>query len=121
MAYVISWEERGVYCQFNGIVSGNELMQCNNEIYGAPNFDNMRYQIFDMLNVEQFSITERAVKEIAACDCAAALTNTDVKCALVATDTVAHTLSKVYQDTISQSPWEGRSFKTIEEARHWLK
>ena len=120
MAYRIKWEERGVYCKFSGTVSGGELIQCNNDIYGDERFDNIKYQIFDMLDVTELTIETIDVRKAAACDCAAAITNPNVKCALVAFDKNAHSLSELYQSGIAKSPWDGRSFRTIKEARSWL-
>jgi hypothetical protein len=120
MSYIINWEEKGVYCKFSKIVSGKELTNCNMAIYGDPRFDNIRYQIFDMVDVTEFKIDVIDVRIVASCDHAAAKTNPRVKCALVATDKIALALSRVYQDEISESPWEGRSFTNIKNAREWL-
>ena len=120
MAYEITWEERGVYCKFSGTVSGDDVKHCNNDIYGDERFDNIKYQIFDMLDVAKLSIEAIDARIAAACDCSAAVTNPNVKCALVATDEKAHTLSRAYQIGVLTSPWEGRSFTTIKDAYDWL-
>jgi hypothetical protein len=120
VAYKITWEEHGVYCKFSGTVSGGELKQCNNDIYGDERFDKIKYQIFDMLDVTELAIKTIDVHIAAACDSAAAITNPNIKCALVATDEKAHALSEVYQRGILTSPWKGRSFTTIMEAYAWL-
>jgi hypothetical protein len=120
MSYILAWEERGVYSKFSGIVSGAELMQCNRDIYGDVRFDTIKYQLFDMLDTTGLAIDALDVRKVAACDNAAAITNPNVKCALVAINENAHILSEVYQSGISESPWEGLSFITIQEARAWL-
>lgn len=75
MAYQIRWENIGVYCKFTGIVSSNDLMDCNSTIYASPRFDTLRYQIFDMLNATDIAFTIEDVELAAACDYAASLTN----------------------------------------------
>ena len=120
MSYFINWEGKGVYCKFSEIVSGKELTLCNMAIYGDPRFDDIRYQIFDMTDVTGLEIDVKDVRIVASCDCAAAITNPRVKCALVSTDIIAHALSKVYQSEINETPWEGRSFINIKSARDWL-
>ena len=120
MPYVIEWEEKGLYCKFYGRVTGAELIQCNKDIYGDERFDEIRFQLFDMLAIIKLDIGPKDVRIVAACDNAAALTNPKVKCALVAKDENAHILSRLYQNGIKDSPWEGRSFKNISDAREWL-
>ena len=120
MPYVSNWEENGVYCTFVGKVTGTELIQCNNDIYGDKRFDDIRYQLFDMLSVTEIAITDEGILMVAACDKAAALTNPAVKCALVATNEIIHAFSRLYQKGIKKSPWEGRSFYDVSKAREWL-
>ena len=120
MPYILHWKKKGLYCKFTGAVSGAELMQCNNDIYGDQRFDDIQYQIFDMLNVSELLVEAKDVRIVAACDKAAALTNPTIKCALVAQNENAHALSRLYQSGIEESPWEGRSFNDLSSAREWL-
>lgn len=120
MPYRLDWEGNGVYCTFSGRVTGHELRECNNEIYGDEKFDDIRYQLLDMLNVTELAIKDEDVIMVVACDKAAALTNPAVKCALVAEDENIHALSRIYQKGIRESPWEGRSFFEVSKAREWL-
>ena len=119
MPYVISWNKKEVYCKFTGGLTGQELIDCNMAMYGNPNFDVVHMQIFDMLEVTQIAFTADDVKKVAAFDRAAAKMNPRMKCALVSTDQVAQKLSKIYQNEILRSSWEGKSFQTLKEAREW--
>lgn len=120
MPYSIKWEGKKVYCTFSGEVTGQELFVCNMEMYGDTNFDNVSMQIFDMLAATKITFTAKDVKKVAAFDRAAAKINPRMKCALVSTDQTAHELSKIYQEHINDSPWEGKSFHTVEEALEWV-
>ena len=119
MPYVISWNKKEVYCKFTGELTGQELIDCNLAMYGNPNFDVVHMQIFDMLEVTQVAFTADDVKKVAAFDRAAAKMNPRMKCALVSTDQIAQNLSKIYQNEILSSSWEGKSFQTLKEAREW--
>ncbi len=119
MPYVTSWNQKEVYCKFTGELTGQELIDCNMAMYGNPNFDVVHMQIFDMLEVTQIAFTADDVKKVAAFDRAAAKMNPRMKCALVSTDQIAQSLSKIYQNEIRSSPWEGKSFQTLKEAREW--
>ncbi len=120
MPYVLYWEKNGVCCTFSGRATGTELIQCNNDIYGNKRFDEIRYQLFDMMGVTEIAIEEEEVLIVVACDKAAALTNPAVKCALVAHNEIIHAFSSLYQKGIEKSPWTGRSFYDVSKAREWL-
>lgn len=120
MTYRLEWNEKEVYCKFFGQLTGEELLECNNKIYGDRRFDGIRYQIFDMLDITGVQVQNWDVMRIAACDTAAAMSNPNVRCALVAKEEQLHQLSMVYQEGIDESPWEARSFYDLESARAWL-
>ena len=119
MPYSIKWEQKQVYCKFTGEVSGQELIGCNMSMYGSASFDDIRIQIFDMQDVTKINFTADDVKKVAAFDRAAAKINPRIKCALVSTDQIAVELSKLYQEEIHNSPWEGKNFLTLSEAFEW--
>ena len=108
-----------VCCTFRGEVSGRELIGCNMSMYGNSNFDNLKLQIFDMSDATKISFTHDDVKEVAAYDRAAAKINPRIKCAIVSSDKVAQKLSEIYQNEITNIPWEGKSFHTVSEALAW--
>jgi hypothetical protein len=120
MPYSIQWEGKKVFCKFTGEVTGQELFECNMAMYGNSAFDSVRMQIFDMLEATEITFTLKDVKKVAAFDRAAAKINPRMKCALVSTDQTAQELSKIYQDEIQESPWEGKAFHTLKEALEWV-
>jgi hypothetical protein len=119
LAYSIKWDKKIVYCKFSGEVSGQELLECNMSMYGNSNFDDIRLQVFDMLDATKTSFNQDDVKLVAACDRAASKINPRVRCALVSTDQVALELSRIYQNEVLASPWEGKSFRRLSEALEW--
>lgn len=119
MAYSITWDKKTVYCIFSGEVSGQELLECNMSMYGNSSFDDIRLQVFDMLDVAKITFTQDDVKLVAACDRAASKINPRVKCALVSIDQVALELSKIYQNAVLDSSWEGKAFHKLSEALEW--
>ena len=119
MAYAIQWFDKVVYCRFTGSVTREDLLESNMSLYGQPAFDDLRLQVFDMLAAAEIRFSIRDVKEVAACDRAAAKINPLIRCALVARDEVALSLSEIYQKESCPSPWESRSFTSLEEAIEW--
>jgi hypothetical protein len=66
MAYTMEWEGRGVCWTFNGALTGRELLRSNLEIYGDERFDNMRYQIVDLTQIDSMNVSAEDMKKIAA-------------------------------------------------------
>ncbi len=75
MPYSIKWGPEEAYCKFSGEVSGQEIIECNMTMYGSASFDDIRTQIFDMLDVAKINFGPDDVKIIAACDRVAARIN----------------------------------------------
>ena len=120
MAYMTEWENKGVCWKYHGIVTGTELLRSNLDIYGDERFDEMRYQIIDLTEIEGLKVSEEDMKRIAAYDEAAAITNPYVKVAVVATDRAAQELSSFYDNESAESPWKTMLFNTVDEARLWI-
>ncbi len=121
MAYKLEWSQRAVYCFFSGVVSNDDLINANKDIHGDSRFDELRVQIFSMLDASEIQLTIETVRITAALDGAAALSNPNIKCAMVATDQTIIGLSALYQDESKTSPWETAFFHSIEEALAWAK
>ncbi len=120
MAYTTEWENKGICWKYAGVVTGKELIRSNLDIYGDARFDNMRYQIVDLTDVEGIKVSAEDMKRIAAYDEAASLSNPYVKVAVVATSESAKALSIFYDNESSESPWETMLFDTVNEARFWI-
>lgn len=119
MGYSIQWFDKVVYCRFTGAVTREDLLESNMSLYGQPAFDDLRLQVFDMLDAAEIRFTVQDVKEVAACDRAAAKINPLIRCAMVARDELVLSLSEIYQQESLPSPWECRSFTSLEEALEW--
>ena len=119
MPYTIKWEKREAYCKFTGEVSGQEIIDCNMDMYGSASFDTLKICIFDMLDVAKVNMTIDEVKKTSAFDRASAKFNPRIKVAIVSTDKVFQELSKGYLDGMSISPWKGKAFHTLDEAIEW--
>lgn len=121
MAYITEWEAKGIFWKYRGTLTGSELLQSNREIYGDKRFDNMRYQIVDLTGVNAIHVSAKDMLTLAACDEAAAISNPNVRIAVVATKAEAKALSYFYDDESTASPWETKLFASVRDARAWLK
>ena len=120
MPYEAIWEDKGIYWKYQGILTGDDLLQSNMNIYGDSRFDNLRYQLVDMLDVESFDVETEAMEAVTAMDEAASQTNSSLVVAVVSTHIQAKRLVELYETTTGGSPWETEIFESVEEARVWI-
>ncbi len=121
MTYQITWRTNGVYWRYEGVLTGNELLQSNLDIFGDERFDDIRYQIVDLTGVETVEVTEKHMRKIAHLDMAASRSNPRVKVAVVAVSDTAAKLIDLYDEFCAEkSPWTTKAFCNLEDAEAWV-
>ena len=122
MAHNTTWEESGIYWQFFGYVSAQEVEEANNEMYGDLRFDDIKYFIWDMSNATGWGMTESDAAYSAATDKGASRTTKKVKGALISNDEKVRAIMNIYIEVSSkiENPWELRIFNKLEDAREWV-
>lgn len=120
MSYENIWEKHGVYRKYNGRVTGKEMRQAVEEVEGDARFESVRYVISDFLDVTEQDISPRDIEIIAAIDKAAAITNPDIKIAVVATTLAIQNMASMYIDLADDIPFVSKMFTSLDEAREWV-
>lgn len=122
MPHKTVWEEKGIYWRFSGPVSSTEVEQANNEMYGNPRFDDIRYFIWDMADATAPEITVDVAEDAAATDRGASLTNAQIKGALISSNNYIDKLIQHYIKTSESmgTPWKLKLFNNLEDARSWV-
>jgi len=57
MPYELSWEPRGFFAKYSGIVRADDILGVMTELEGSSRFDNLRYGISDYLEVCRHTVT----------------------------------------------------------------
>jgi hypothetical protein len=120
MPYTIEWKTSGIQSRFYGNVIGAEIIDHVKEWHGDERFDSVRFIVVNFLDAQQVSITLDEVREIAALDNVAALSNPRVKVAVVSGSETVDAGGAVYKAGLADSPWKTESFRTVEEALEWV-
>lgn len=120
MSYENIWEKQGVYRKYNGRVTGKEIRQAVEEVEGDARFESVRYVISDFLDVTEQDISPQDIEIIAAIDKAAAITNPDIKVAVVATSQAIQGMASMYCELSDDIPFPCKLFTNLEEAREWV-
>ena len=121
MPHTIIWSSRGVRWVFEGVVSGSELIEANAEVYEDPRFPDIRYQIVDLTNVDEFDVSEADMRTLARNDHNASYLNPSVRVSVAAADEMIRLLSLYYEGESSDSPWDQQVFDTVAEAEEWAQ
>jgi hypothetical protein len=120
MPYETHWEDKGIRWVFSGIVTDDDLLRCNLELYDDERFESIRYEIADFRAGESFTVTAKTLRRVARMDRDQAVRNPSVKVAVIATAAVQKGLAQVYALSGGDTLWVTEVFDTEEDARAWL-
>ena len=119
MSYRLDWEAKGVVKHFYGLVTPADLVDSVTEIESDSRFDHLRYVINDFLDITGCSAGKPEVEEISVLDYGAAVTNSNIRIAIVATHPEVLALAKHYADS-EINAYPTRIFSNREDARAWV-
>lgn len=120
MGRVICWEAPdGVLKRYFGHVTDSEVLEGNQQVEADPRFDELRYVVNDFTDCTSLETSSPDVEAIAAIDGAAAVSNSRIRIAIVATHVDVLAVSRAYASS-SRNPYDTRIFESVDEARAWL-
>jgi len=120
MPYETHWEDEGIRWVFKGIVTDDDLLRCNLELYDDARFESIRYEIADFRAGESFTVTAKTLRRVARMDRDQAVRNPNVKVAVIATAAVQKGLARMYALSGGDTLWVTEVFDTEEDARAWV-
>jgi len=121
MPHTLEWEEKGVYRQFNGLITGEEILESNFSLQADSRFADIDYVINDFTMVTEHSITLPDTNAYAITDDIAANKKPSLKIAIVVSKKDLYDLADTYCDLMKALRYEVKIFKTTEQARHWIQ
>ena len=121
MPYKVSWEPSGVVFRFSGVVSDEDLVASNEEVYASPLLPTMKYQVVDFSTIESFDASSATVLAISASDRIAAKTNPDVKVAIITSAAWVQSMTNLYSlyHESRGGSWTTEVFAHEDAARAW--
>ena len=123
MAYKLEWADRAVFCRWSGTVVGGDLVTANQQIHSDARFDDLRYMLFLMNDVEQMDISIESIEQVAAMGIGAAKSNENLRCAMVSISDDMYGLASFYQmhmDEAGGPTWAMKLFRNEAAANDWL-
>ena len=121
MPYNLNWEPFGVVFRFSDVVSDEDIIASNEDVYASPLFPAMKYQIVDFSMIEKFDVSSATIRAIANSDRKAAETNPDVKVAVITSGPFMRGMSNMYTlaHEAGGGSWTTEIFEREEDARAW--
>lgn len=119
MGYTVQWEGNGLVKKYFGQVIAAELVDPVVATHADERFDRLRYVINDFLDVQGMVVTQQDIDDIAAHDLGAAVTNPNIRVAMVTGEPSIIDLVHRYLRAASEV-FPTRVFSTMVEARAWV-
>ncbi|MBL8429984.1 MAG: hypothetical protein JNJ95_08870 [Dechloromonas sp.] len=117
MPYTISWEAKGVYKQFSGVVTADEYHRSQIQFTSHEKFDNAHYVINDFSDIDRFVMTPAEAEYMATYSLGPHFSNPTLRVCFVTTDPSIVGLIQAYKK-LSAFPLE--AFPTLAAARQSL-
>lgn len=119
MPHELAWEDNGVYWKYTGNILAKELVESISEIYGDPRFDNLRYKLVDLSEIDSLEIDNKDVMSLAYKHKAASISNPNIKNAIIIKAELKELADK-FANILDDSPWDVGVFDNIDDANNWL-
>lgn len=119
MAYTIRWGRHGLIWTYTGVLTGEELIKSNLEIYGDARFTGLYYQIVDLRAVREFKVLAEHMERIAQLDAAAYSVNDRIRVAVVTSEVTGAHMTRSYEQNTPEDHWETKVFKDYAKADVW--
>ncbi len=122
MPYELIWEDHGVVFRFWDVITDDELVQSNLDVYSDPRFEKIEYELAIFQDSVTFAASAETVRHVAQLDAKASKKNSGIIVAIVASQMVIRGLANLYrlQHEVSSGQWTTKYFDSEEEARQWL-
>ena len=103
MPYKIEWRDRGVYTNTTGKLTFNENIQYVGELYGDRRFEEIDFQISDLLEADMSDFNVESAKRICEFDKIFTVWNPNMKIAHIAIDPEVLKIIESYEKSMSET------------------
>lgn len=119
MTHSISWEQKGVYTEFDGYVTPREYMTLLEQLCADPRFDSIHYILTNFSKVDGHGITDGDVEELISIYWANSLSNRFLLHGLIANNPGMVSLVRHF-NSATPSGNMFHIFSSLDDARQWL-
>jgi len=120
MGYRLTWEENAINVRHEGHVTDSDFAELSQNVQADSRFTELRTVLHDFRECSGVTYSRRVIEMLAATDFAAALTNPDIRIAVVTERDDVLALIKSYIDA-GLSKYPVKTFSSIDDAQSWLQ
>ena len=120
MGYKITWEDRVVVKRYWGRLTADEFFKSSESIRGERRFDDIRYIINDLTDVESHDFDEEAIIQAVAMHLGTTAFNPNYRIAFVTGNHELANLAGRINDVLLDEKHEIQNFSAMAEARNWI-
>jgi len=110
----------GVEIKAFGIVYGHEIIQAHEEIYNEKYLRNQKYHIIDKSKCTEYDVTAEDIASIAKLDKKASIINPNIIVAIIESERLLFSLTKLWQKHVEEYVFKTRSFVDRNTALEWV-
>ncbi len=115
------YSKDGAEFHLSGLIASKEIIELNTELINQWDFADYKYQLWVFEDVEDFQLNPLIIRRLAFQDRDASEKNPNMQVAFVSISPLVFGLCRMYESFYSNGPWETRVFRSLSEAREWLK
>ncbi len=122
MPFKIVWKKDGINLRFTGKFDFQAIDSANREVYGDSRVDNIKYVIWDAININQALVSEEQLDLASEDDKVGTSYLPNLKLALVGTDPNLRKIFEYYVNRSMQieSTWQFKIFNRLIDAENWV-
>ena len=105
MPFQIEWKDRIVVFEYGGILTSQDILLSNQQVYGNQRFDAIHWEVVLFDKVERLEFQENDVKMIAYLDMAAYKSNPNITVVFVGDTELMKGLYELYDSIVKDRCW----------------
>ena len=115
-----TYSKDGARFVLSGIITSQELIDLNTELYKQWDFPTYKFQIWEFRDVEDFLLSSDDMRMLANQDMLVSKKNPEMKVALVSKSSLVFGLCRMYEAFYGDGPWDTMVLKSLKEAEDWI-
>ena len=123
MAIQINYLDNGIGIEIiaSGIVTGEEIIKAQEEVYNEENLQKQKYQIIDRTHCTEYQVSSEEIERISDRDNRASEVNSYIIIAVVSSTPLQYGMTRMWQAYIKEDRFVTKIFVDRKSADEWIK
>ena len=123
MTIQVNYLENGIGIELiaSGIVTGEEVIEAQKEIYNEEDFKKQRYKIVDRTDCTKYQVYPEEIEKIAEMDDKASRINPNLIIAVISTTSLQYGMTRMWQAYLKNNVFITKNFSDRISADNWIK